>query len=78
MLLAAEIYLLLKGRVACAKYHLQNHSRCIFCEYQAWHKASNVLKKLNESYAPAELIAPGQGTGPTNPVGRLPSAGTGS
>lgn len=35
MFLAAEIYVLLKCRVACAKYHHQNHFRCIFCEYQA-------------------------------------------
>ncbi len=35
MLLAAEVYVLCKGRVACAKYHHQNHFRCIFCEYQA-------------------------------------------
>lgn len=35
MLLAAELYLLMKCRVACAKYHHQNNFRCIFCEYQA-------------------------------------------
>jgi aquaporin Z len=35
MLLAAEAFLLLKARVACAKYHHQNDFRCIFCEYQA-------------------------------------------
>ncbi len=35
MLLAAEVYVLCKCRVACAKYHHQNHFRCIFCEYQA-------------------------------------------
>ena len=34
MLLAAEVYVLLKARVACAKYHHQNNFRCIFCEYQ--------------------------------------------
>jgi aquaporin Z len=34
MLLAAETYVLLKARVACAKYHHQNNFRCIFCEYQ--------------------------------------------
>jgi aquaporin Z len=35
MLLAAEVYLLCRGRVICAKYHHQNNFRCIFCEYQA-------------------------------------------
>jgi len=34
MLLAAEVYLLCKARVACAKCHHQNDFRCIFCEYQ--------------------------------------------
>ena len=35
MLGAAELYPLLRGRVACAKYHHQNNFRCIFCEYQS-------------------------------------------
>jgi aquaporin Z len=35
MLLAAEVYVFCKCHVACAKYHHQNHFRCIFCEYQA-------------------------------------------
>lgn len=35
MLLAAEIYLLCKCRIACAKYHHQNQFRFISCEYQA-------------------------------------------
>lgn len=35
MLLAAELYVLCKCRVTCAKYHHQNQFRCIFCEYQA-------------------------------------------
>ena len=35
MFLAAEVFVLLKCRVACAKYHHQNKFRCIFCEYQA-------------------------------------------
>jgi aquaporin Z len=36
MLLAAQIYLLRKGRqdALCAKLHHQNNERCIFCEYQ--------------------------------------------
>jgi aquaporin Z len=34
MLLAAEAYTRLKQRVACAKLHHQNATRCIFCEYQ--------------------------------------------
>ena len=38
MLLAAEVYVLCKCRVACAKFHHQNHFRCIFCEYQALRK----------------------------------------
>ena len=35
MLLAAEVFVLCKCRVACAKYHHQNRFRCIFCEFQA-------------------------------------------
>jgi aquaporin Z len=35
MLLAAEVYVRLKHHVGCAKYHHQNKTRCIFCEYQA-------------------------------------------
>jgi aquaporin Z len=35
MLLAAELFTLTKARIACAKYHHQNHFPCIFCEYQA-------------------------------------------
>jgi aquaporin Z len=35
MLIAAEVYPLFKGRVACAKYHHQNSYRCIFCEYHS-------------------------------------------
>ena len=35
MLLAAEVYVLCECHVACAKFHHQNHFRCIFCEYQA-------------------------------------------
>jgi aquaporin Z len=38
MLVAAEIYLLFKAGVACAKYHHQNEFRCIFCEYQLTRK----------------------------------------
>jgi aquaporin Z len=37
MLAAAELYPLLRGRVACAKYHHQNNYRCIFCEYHSSH-----------------------------------------
>ena len=33
MLIAAEIYPRIKGRIACAKLHHQNKKRCIFCEY---------------------------------------------
>lgn len=35
MLAAATAYLSLDRSVACAKYHHQNHKRCIFCEYQS-------------------------------------------
>jgi aquaporin Z len=35
MLVAAEVFMRLKTRVACAKYHHQNRFRCIFCEYQS-------------------------------------------
>ena len=34
MLVAAEVFVRLKARVTCAKYHHQNQFRCIFCEYQ--------------------------------------------
>ena len=45
MLLAAEICVLCKCRVACAKYHHQNHFRCIFCEYQTLRKRRRDLAK---------------------------------
>lgn len=37
MLLAAEVYLLIRGRshVFCAKLHHDNNKRCIFCEYRS-------------------------------------------
>jgi aquaporin Z len=37
MLLAAQVYLKLKGArcVSCAKLHHQNEKRCIFCEYHS-------------------------------------------
>lgn len=38
MLVAAELFVRLKARVACAKYHHQNRFRCIFCEYQTSRK----------------------------------------
>lgn len=34
MMVAAELFVRLKAKVACAKYHHENHFRCIFCEYQ--------------------------------------------
>jgi aquaporin Z len=40
MLLAAEVFPLLKGRVICAKYHHENKYRCIFCEYHAARQTS--------------------------------------
>jgi aquaporin Z len=43
MLVAAEVYLLCRCHAACAKYHHQNHFRCIFCEYQASSKMDRHL-----------------------------------
>jgi aquaporin Z len=43
MLVAAEVYVLCKCHVVCAKYHHQNHFRCIFCEYQASRKMDTHL-----------------------------------
>ncbi len=45
MLLAAEVYVLLKCRVVCAKYHHQNDFRCIFCEYQAQQKEREDMQR---------------------------------
>jgi aquaporin Z len=39
MMAAAEVFVRLKARVACAKYHHQNQFRCIFCEYQTSRKS---------------------------------------
>ena len=39
MLVAAEMFVRVKARVACAKYHHQNRFRCIFCEYQTARKS---------------------------------------
>jgi aquaporin Z len=36
MLLAAEVFLKVRGRIGCAKLHHTNNKRCIFCEYQQW------------------------------------------
>jgi aquaporin Z len=49
MLLAAEVFTLLKARVACAKYHHQNHFRCIFCEYQTSRRRRMSPNELLES-----------------------------
>jgi aquaporin Z len=54
MLLAAEVYLLLKARVACAKYHHQNEFRCIFCAYQAARQRER--EQLDPSGAKPALI----------------------
>jgi aquaporin Z len=48
MLLAAELFILLKARVACAKYHHQNQFRCIFCEYQLSRRPLRRCDKLLE------------------------------
>jgi aquaporin Z len=49
MFLAAEVYVLCKCRVACAKLHHQNHFRCIFCEYQALRQGRRAFVKDLES-----------------------------
>jgi aquaporin Z len=51
MLLAAEVYVLCKSRVGCAKYHHQNHFRCIFCEYQALRQKEPALNTSSEPAA---------------------------
>jgi len=50
MLLAAEAFLFLKARVACAKYHHQNDYRCIFCEYHS------ARKRRHEQHQPGDLV----------------------
>jgi len=58
MLLAAEVYIHWKRHVACAKYHHQNQSRCIFCEYQA----ARFLKRAELACpAPQSAIVQNQG-----------------
>jgi len=64
MLVAAEVYVLCKCHVACAKYHHQNHFRCIFCEYQASRKMDMDLN-LNRN---ADLL--------NTPIERAGSRGT--
>ena len=55
MLLGAEVYILCKCHVACAKFHHENHSRCIFCEYQAARqKQRNLAAPLNTKPTPVE------------------------
>ena len=49
MLLAAELFTLIKARIACAKYHHQNHFRCIFCEYQASRQSQEDRGELVEA-----------------------------
>jgi aquaporin Z len=49
MLLAAQVYVLAKGRVACAKYHHQSHFRCIFCEYHLERSPQHLLKRKDET-----------------------------
>jgi aquaporin Z len=53
MLLAAQIYVLFNGRVVCAKYHHQNHFRCIFCEYHLEGRVQHVLNRKAETFRKA-------------------------
>ncbi len=53
MLVAAELFVRLKVRVACAKYHHQNRSRCIFCEYQTSRK---LLQNRGEFSQPKPVV----------------------
>jgi aquaporin Z len=57
MLLAAEVFPLLKGRVLCAKYDHENDYRCIFCEYHAARQTS-LLRSNRGNEALTELPAP--------------------
>jgi aquaporin Z len=58
MLVAAELFILAKARVACAKYHHQNHFRCIFCEYHLSRRPfRNCGKLLEPKPAVVERIA---------------------
>ena len=56
MLAAAELYPLLRGRVACAKYHHQNNYRCIFCEYQARQNDLHPLQQSSGISDPEQLL----------------------
>ena len=57
MLVAAEVFPLLKGRVLCAKYHHENNYRCIFCEYHAARQTS-LPRSSRGNEAATELRAP--------------------
>jgi aquaporin Z len=50
MLLAAQVYVLCNGRVACAKYHHQNHFFCIFCEYHLEGSPQHFLNRKAEPF----------------------------
>ena len=56
MLLAAEVYPPLLGRVVCAKYHHQNNYRCIFCEYQS-QRAAQVNTRETKRLVQAEVCS---------------------
>jgi aquaporin Z len=51
MLLATEIYPLLKGHVFCAKYHHHSQYRCIFCDFQSKNAAQTTKAKSDQAIA---------------------------
>ncbi len=57
MLVAAEVFPLLNGRVSCAKLHHQNRHRCIFCEYQQARQKPNPATDLSATDASADPAA---------------------
>jgi aquaporin Z len=58
MLLAAEVFPLLKGRVLCAKYHHENKYRCIFCDYHAARRQTTSSRSSRGDEALTEVPTP--------------------
>ena len=54
MMVAAELFVRLKTKVACAKYHHESHFRCIFCEYQISRK---LVQESGEFPQPKPAVA---------------------
>jgi aquaporin Z len=57
MLLAAEVYPMFKGRVACAKLHHENKYRCIFCDFhlRKQRPATDAHSNIVRTFSPSRL-----------------------